>query len=371
MVFALSPAFSLPASAETPADAGGTPPFPLSDVPALFTTITSTEEKEKPVEPPFRQEDAVRLGPEGPTFLDILQAGISKNILQTSQWLDSFFYDPRYVAEANTTRAVVRYEGFIEEHAPLAFKTKVSFVLVLPQLKHRAHIILSGDPNEDNTGRPGQDLLTLPAQQENTGRNTSAAVAYELKSGERRNINAKVGIRYRHGQLVAFIRPHYRRLYQMDGWTLRLTQEVPYWTDTKWSSSTTVDLERPLGEKFFFRTSVNGSWYEMQPGFSYGLVFSLSQPLSTTSALSYDLGAAFQTGARNTQQTVQLSNGKELKSDPGAHDVLQTVVVDTRYRRRFWRDWMYFDITPQVRFPRNRRFNPVPGILFGLEMQFG
>ncbi len=47
------------------------------------------------------------------------------------------------------------------------------------------------------------------------------------------------------------------------------------------------------------------------------------------------------------------------------------VVAATRYRQRFWRDWMYFDITPQVRFPRDRRFNPVPGILFGLEVLFG
>jgi len=341
----LSCAFSLPASAETPDDT-----FALDGIPAIFSTVTSTGKEEQPPQVPFKQDNLIRLGPSGPTFLDTLQAGITKNLLQSSQWLDSFFYDPRYAAEENRTRAVVRYEGFIEEHARWEFKTKVSLVLVLPQLKNKAHIIIAEDPNEDNPIKPGQNPLTLPMQEESTTRSATAAVGYDIKSGERRNINVKVGVRYREGHLVLFARPYYRRLYHLDNWDLRVTQEIPYWTDSKWSSSTTVDLERPLGNKFFFRTSVNGSWYEIQPGFYYGLVFSLSQALSTISALSYDLGASFQTGA---------------------HDELTTVVVDTRYRRRFWREWLYFDITPQVRFPRDRRFNPVPGILFGLEMRFG
>jgi hypothetical protein len=350
MVLTISCATSLPASAETSDNALETVPLPLSGTISLFSTTTSTEGEKKPLQVPFKQEDMIRLGPAGPTFLDTLQAGITKNILQSSLWLDSFFYDPRYAAEENETRAIVRYEGFIEDHAHWTFKTRVKFVLILPQLKKKANLFITGDTDEDNPSQLGQGLLTSPAPNQNTDRNRTAALGYLIKSGERLNISAKIGIRYRNGQMVSFIRPHYRMLYRLDNWDLRFTQEFPYWTDAKWSSSTTVDLERPLGDTFFFRASLNGSWYEKQPGYYYGLAFSLSQPLSTTSALSYDLGASFQTGA---------------------HDVLQTVVVATRYRQRFWRDWLYFDIAPQVRFPRDRQFNAVPGILFGLEMQFG
>lgn len=350
MALTISCALTLPASAETSDNALDTGPFPLTGIPSLTSATTSTGEQEKSSPVPFKQGDPVRLGPAGPTFLDILQADITKNLLQSSRWLDSFFYDPRYAVEENETRAVVRYEGFIENHAHWTFKTRVKLVLILPQLKNKANLIIAGDPNEDDQNQLGQGLLASPAPVENTRRNTSAALGYLIRSSERYNINAKIGIRYRNGHMVSFVRPHYRRLSRLDNWDLRFTQEFPYWTDTKWSSSTTVDLERPLGEAFFFRASLNGSWFEKLPGYYYGLVFSLSQPLSTTSALSYNAGASFQTGA---------------------HDVLQEVVVATRYRQRFWRDWMYFDITPQVRFPRDRRFNAVPGIMFGLEMQFG
>ena len=346
MALTIAGAYPLPASAETPGDLSETMPGTTP----LFSTMTSTDGGEELPEAPFQQEDMIRLGPSEPTFLDKIQAGITKDILRSARWLDSFFYDPRYATEENKTRAVIRYEGFIENHAHWVFDAKVKLVLVLPQLKNKANLVIAGDPDEYNPGLSGQGTLTSQAPTENKNRNATAALGYQIKANERRNISAKIGIRYRNGSIVSFIRPHYRRLYNLDSWDLRFTQEFPYWTDTKWSSSTTIDLERPLGETFFFRASLNGSWYEKMPGYYYGLGFSLSQPLSTTSALSYELGASFQTGA---------------------HDVLQTIVAATRYRQRFWRDWMYFDITPQVRFPRDRRFNPVPGILFGLEMRFG
>ncbi len=352
VVLAISCAFSLPASAEAPGNALETMPPPLDGIPPIVSTTTSTGGEEKPAGEPFEreEEEMVQLGPAGPTFLDSIQSGITKNILQSATWLDSFFYDPRYAAVVNETSAVVRLEGFIENHARWTFKPKVKLRLRLPQLKYKTRITIAVDTNEDNPSKPGQSLLTLPAQDENADRNTSAALGYHIKSSERRDFIFKLGLRYRGGHFVSFIRPYYRRLYHLDRWDLRFTQEFPYWTDIKWSSSTTVDLERPLGDTLFFRTTLNGTWYEKQLGYYYGLIFSLSQPLSTTSALSYNLSGSFQTGA---------------------HDVLQEVVVATRYRQRFWRDWMYFDLTPQVRFPRDRQFNPVPGVLFGLEMQFG
>ncbi len=347
MVLSIFCAFALPAAAEMP---GNRVDFPLTGAPSLFSTTSLTGEEAKPAQTPLKQEDALPLGPERPTFLDTLQSGISNELLQSALWLDSFFYDPRYAEVENNTRAIVRFEGFLEDHAGWTFKPKVKLHLQLPQLKNKTRITIAVDANEDAPSKPGQSQIAAPAQDENADRSATAALGYHIKSGKRRDFLVKVGIRYRSGRLVSFIRPYYQRLYHLESWDLRLTQEIPYWTDIKWSSSTTIDLERPLGDAFFFRASLNGTWYEKQLGYYYALIFSLSQPLGTTSALSYDLGGAFQTGA---------------------HDVLQEVVAATRYRRRFWRDWMYFDITPQVRFPRDRRFNAVPGILFGLEVQFG
>jgi hypothetical protein len=42
-----------------------------------------------------------------------------------------------------------------------------------------------------------------------------------------------------------------------------------------------------------------------------------------------------------------------------------------RYRQRFWRDWLFLEIDPQFRYPRDRSFVFTPGILFRIEMVFG
>jgi hypothetical protein len=42
-----------------------------------------------------------------------------------------------------------------------------------------------------------------------------------------------------------------------------------------------------------------------------------------------------------------------------------------RYRQKIWRDWLFYEIAPQARFPRDRDFDFTPGILFRLEMIFG
>jgi hypothetical protein len=287
--------------------------------------------------------------PEEPSMVDTIHAGISKGVLATSQWLDSFFYDPRYAVEENTTRAILRYDVFDESHQRISAKFRTQFVLVLPQLKNKANLVIAGDPDEqtaDQTIVP-ENVSTKTLEQNRTA---SAGLGYFFKSDERRNISARVGLRYRNGHFVLFIRPHYRVLYKLDSWSLRFTQEFPYWTDTKWESLTVVDLERVIANKFFFRSSLIGHWYETVPGYLYSVVFALSQPLSPRRALSYEWTNNFQTKP---------------------NDVLQEVVLAVRYRQELWRKWLYGEIAPQARFPRARDFDLVPGILFRVEMQFG
>jgi hypothetical protein len=250
------------------------------------------------------------------------------------------FFDP--LRRRESTRAAVRYEGFIENHAHWAFKTKVKLSLVLPYLKNKAKLVIAGDPEEEYPSQPGQVRFTTPAPAGTTNRDTFAALAYQVKSDERRNISAKIGVRYRNGQIVSFIRPHFRRLYNLDGWDLRFTQEFPYWTDTKWSSTTTVDLERPLVSVLFPRSQrqlVRTTRVLLRTGLLY--------PSPQRPALSYNLGPASDRRPR----------------------VLRGVAA-TRYRQRYWRlDVLRHYAAGAV--PADRGFNPVPGILFGLEVQFG
>jgi len=51
--------------------------------------------------------------------------------------------------------------------------------------------------------------------------------------------------------------------------------------------------------------------------------------------------------------------------------VLDVSIFQVRYRQRFWRDWLFFEVAPQISWPRERDYEFVSGILLRFEMYFG
>jgi len=281
---------------------------------------------------------------------DAVHATISRGVLATAEWLDSFFDDERFAAEDNRTRIKLRIDTFFEDEAPVDVKTKMRLQLSLPRLKRKGRLLITGDPDE-GTGEPGTPGETIPDQA--TGdetRDMTASVLYDHKATVKRNARLRAGVRYRDGSPVVFVAPRYRRLFKLEPWAFRFTQEVPWYTDIGWQSKTRFDLERQFRNKLFFRTTADGFWTEEANGYFYGLSFYLRQPLSTRRALEYEWNNYFHTRPENK---------------------LEELVLRVRFRQKIWRDWLFYELAPQCRFSRERDFAMVPGILFRIEVVFG
>ncbi len=290
-------------------------------------------------------ETAVR-----PGTLDRVHGAISTGILATAEWLDSFFDDPRFAAEENRTRVKVGADYFLERGSGPDFSAPISARLRLPHLENKARLVVVGTPQQDVDGRTpieGTAATRLPGAQDN---NVTTALDYFFWQTDRHNFATRVGVRVREGEPETFIQPRYRYLLSLDSWAFRFTQEFRWWTEFGWEETTTIDVERPLGETLFFRTSAQGAWSEQEDGYFYSLSFVLRQPLSARRVFQYEWINSFQTQP--------------------AHQ-LQEVLAVVRYRQRLWRDWMFYEIAPQASFRRERDFDVAPGILFRLEMIFG
>jgi hypothetical protein len=85
-------------------------------------------------------------------------------------------------------------------------------------------------------------------------------------------------------------------------------------------------------------------------GYPYAQSILLRQPLDRARALEYEWISSFQTSPTN---------------------ILVEELFVFRYRQRIWRDWLFLEIDPQFRYPRDRSFVFTPGILFRIEMVFG
>jgi hypothetical protein len=309
----------------------------------LKTKETPTaEQQEQPAKPEEREVK--------PGFFDVLHGGISRRILGTADWLDSFFLDERAVKEENHTYVRFRYDVFPEEKSAVRYGPAVDLRLVLPQLQEKTHLVFSSEPAANPSDTPAPPHITGSQVGPTETRNVSAAVHYFFKSTAEESFVVRTGAVVNLTSPALFVAPRYRLLVPMKPWDFRFSQEVVYRTDTRWQAETPLDFERPLSPDFFFRTNVTGIWAETIRGYHYSLSFSLRQILNPTNALNYEWSNSYQT--------------RPL-------DELTEIAFRVRYRHSFWREWLFFEIAPQLRFPRDRNFDVTPGILFRFESFFG
>lgn len=343
----LSSPQDLPQSGLAPQQTEGKPvmPAPAGQPQAepLTTAPTVTRQPADQGRPTATEEES--------SIIDSLHGGVTYGFLSTAAWLDSFFGDQRYEAEINRSYLKIRFEAFREDGTGMDYRRpNFDLRLVLPQLRKKTRLVISGDPYEryDETpaqpGGAGTNIAQTPQ------RNLTSALQYFPVETNRSNFSFLAGVKLHNGKLAILAGPRYRYLVPFDPWALRFTQEVVWSSDQRWQSRTTFDFERTLPHGLFFRMTLQGLWSENVIGYPYALSFLLRQPLDRNRAIQYEWINSFQTRPTN-----------ELEEE----------LFVFRYRQRFWRDWLFLEIAPQYRFPRDRSFDATPGILFRLEMVFG
>ncbi len=287
---------------------------------------------------------------EGDTIIDRYHRDLSEDILGIADWLDSFFDSDRTVAEENRTRLRIKLYSLIEEGNKPAFDIKTNFRLSLPKMQKRLNLMISGKPDDylspDNT--PTEDRRE---EFESTDKqNLFVSLQYKLKETLRRNISANIGLRFSRTIPVFYAEGRYRHQLKLDSWVFRFTQSLKWLADNGLESSTRFDLERPVAGSCFFRTTVDGSWFEHRDGFFYNMNLYLFQYLSSRRVLSYEWINDFQTEPNNR---------------------LEETVLQIRYRQRIWRNWIFYEVSPRVSFPRDEGFPSIPGIALKLEAVIG
>jgi len=288
---------------------------------------------------------------EQPTLIDTAHERISSGVLATATWLDSFFSDPRAESEISKTLVKVRFSVFTQEGDPVEYDVKANLRLDLPVLEDKLHLLIAGDPEDED-----EDLQTLSGKAgelpevTSVDNDFSTSLRYFLKQSLERNVSLRSGVKWRSGMPSVFLEPRYRQTVPLDSWLFRYTQRAIGFTDGRTGVRATFDLERELRKPFFFRSSADASWASDEDGYFYRLSFTVFQSISSRRVVSYRWANAFRTAPNNH---------------------LDNVVLSVRYRQRILRDWLFYEVVPEVSFPKDRNQHVTPGILLRLEMLFG
>lgn len=283
-------------------------------------------------------------------MVDSIHGTVTSTFLNSANWLDSFFDDERAVQEENQSTLRVYSELFKQKGNSADFNLRFQLRLVLPRAKKRLSLLVSGDGDDELNSDNSQGQNLTERFQGRDEENVATSLWYTFLANQKNNLSLSLGFRLSEGSPVVYAGPRYRRLLKFNFWNMRFIERIRYYSNNGWESRTILDLERPVLEDCLFRTTFDGTWLEGVPGYYYNVDLFLYQPLKDYRALQYELA-------------------NSIKTRPNHQ--LDITAFRVLYRQKIWKDWLYYEVGPQVSFPRDREFDFTPGIYLRLEVIFG
>jgi hypothetical protein len=283
--------------------------------------------------------------------LDSIHRRLTADASRGGAWIDHFLSDERSTAEENQSWFQVESSSFVEEGNGLDQQVRVRANLALPGAEERLQLAISRLDEDDASGADADRAGPAPpplSGEEATG--YSIAVKYFLKQTERNNVSISGGLDFEGFTPNPYASLRWRHLVHLtDSLDLRATERYRHFLQQGGESRTVVDLERPLSDALFLRFSTTGDWRQDRDGFYYGQFGTLYHRLSPRSVVSYEANATFSTEVQ---------------------DQLTSITARVRGRQLFARDWILFELAPQVAWREEVDFAPALGLLFTMRMTF-
>jgi len=219
----------------------------------------------------------------------------------------------------------------------------------LPVTEGRFRLLVETDPEKNiaDEATPEQGNAAL---QNKVVVPKSVAVAVRLVAAEESvwHFSTDAGIKFPLPP-KPFVRARGSYSAPLGNWRLKAAESV-YWFNTLGVGETTqLDLERIVNTQLLFRASSNATWLKDKDNFDLRQDFSFYHTLSDRSALLYQASAI---GVSNPQLQVT------------------DYVVLLFYRYRMHKEWLFFEISPQLHFPREEGYKSSPALSMRLEILF-
>ncbi len=288
-----------------------------------------------------------------PDILDSIDAPrdyLSGKIVSFASDIDRFFGDERNYQESNQSVVqmdISRMTGYGgDQKYTLSGRANVN----LPSTEKRLHLLLETNPDKNITGDTTQGQPVL-LNQVNAPESFAAALRYVKEKTDELpfHLSADAGVKFQGIHLNPFVRSRGSYSVPLDQWRLKAAESV-YWFNTIGAGETTqLDLERVISEPTLFRASSNATWLNDKQNFDLRQDLSIYHTLNDRTALLYQASAI---GVSNPQYQVT------------------DYVVLMLYRYRLHRSWIFFELSPQLHFPRINNYRSSPAFGMRLEMLF-
>jgi hypothetical protein len=305
-----------------------------------------------PLEPP---EDL----PPKPSFIDFKRDYLSEKFVDFASGIDSFFGNDRNFRETNKSVLQIDATQVLQEgNKPtmgLSFKAKFH----LPNAQRRLRLLVESNPDKN---LPGQSLGQQLQQQQSslfkevsTPDSYGAALRFGNMEGSPLQLNVDGGLKADNGKefytysIHPFTRSSASYLYPINLVQLKLTESVFWFNSTRLGENTQLEADHHITDKVLFRATSGATFLVDKQHFTYHQDFAIFDTIDREKSLLYQISA----------------NGV---SRPSAE--ISEYVALVLYRRLIHQDWVYFEINPQLHYPKINNFQLNSQLILRLEFMF-
>jgi len=274
-------------------------------------------------------------------WIDAHKEYVDTRIERASLWVDGFFNDPNYAAEAAYSEVRLRPEFYYRKEQGSKAKFRFRARVNLPNLGRRVSLVAGVDEDSD-----------FDDSVDDSTDDGILGLQFFMNESSRWNTSISVGMKF--NDFAFFLGPRFRfRDTVGEKGSYRFTQSIRWQTNNYWQFNSRLDLNRLLSDSLYFRQTFDGRWRGEDAdeiGYRTRVSSILTQNLTQLSGLQYEFSTVFHTR-------------------PDTHVDRYTLAL--RYRKQTRHKWLYYEIVPQVSFDEEYDYKFNPGIRLRLEFFYG
>lgn len=286
---------------------------------ALFSTtpLQAEPQQELPVE-----GSAPATGPNA-TWLDRSHEYASRSSDRLANWIDHFFGASRTDQESAYSKLRLSFENDWEEGEAGDTNVRLRGKVHLPRIDKRLSLIFSDEEAEGVRVDPAVDSVTGKKE------NAKVGLQYNVQDEERSRLDFNLGVR---SSLKAKANLRYRYEIPVGKQYLhRFTQTAFYIDGEGFGVRSRYEVDRSLDDHRLLRWANNIKFSEDTEGLEWATRLSLGDRIGEKSAVSYFVW----TGGETRPHTLTTSYG-----------------LGVRYRRSFYRPWLFYELEPAYAWKR-------------------
>lgn len=278
-------------------------------------------------------------------FLEGTRDYLSGKFTRFASSIDSYFGGNPHYQESNPSVLQMTLSRPMGYGGADSFDLAARVDLRLPISEGKLHLLIETDPErdmEDQVVKSTNTFQKKPLLPKSAGVAARYAVALEDNWSFRTDIGIKMPLPPR-----PFVRSKGAYSVPMKEWKFTAAESVYWFSNLGVGETTQLDLERTFDSPLLFRSTSIATWLKDTKNFDFIQSFSFYQTVNDRTALLYQVNAF---GV----------------SQPQAQ--MDDFVILFLYRYRLHQKWLFFELSPELHFPKDRQYQFSPAFTMRLEL---